>query len=223
MATEQSPVPGLRTKNASFPSDKPRLCTLPNPSICSCIWQARDGKKSMCKAERGVPVKEGSTFLLVLRDLYWFRNNRDVLRLLTMLSEGVSALPAAEETLWPSSVRGNWSPEPQPSLWLLGWNQWKSSSRESVPLPVCKENLFASVEPYHRHLVLQPWVSRYRPCWVRGSVLLAAAEPRSPRARGLGVTSAVPLALRIPLTALTACLREASTEHELLGQSQERV
>lgn len=139
-----------------------------------------------------------------------------------MHSEGVSAVPAAEKTLWPSSVRGNWSPEPQPSLWPLGWNQWKSSSRESVPLPVCKENLFASMETYHRHLVLQPWVSGYRSCWVRGSVLLAGAEPRSPRAHGLRVTSAVPLAVRILLTTISACLREASIESELLGQSQER-
>lgn len=79
--------------------------------------------------------------------------------MLTMHSEGVSTAPAAEQTLWPPSVRGNWSPEPQPSLWLLGWNQWKSSSRESVPSPVCKEDLFAAMEPYYGHLVFQPWFS----------------------------------------------------------------
>lgn len=42
----------------------------------------------------------------------------------------------------------------------------------------------------------------YRSCCVMGTVflLLTAAEPSSPRARGLGVISAMPLALRIPLT-----------------------
>lgn len=51
---------------------------------------------------------------------------------------------------------------------------------------------------------------------------LAAAEPSCLGVHGLGVMSAMPLATRIPLTFLTSLLGEASTEKELLGQSQEK-
>ena len=117
-----------------------------------------------------------------------------------MHSKGVSAAPAAEQTLWPPSVRGNWSPEP-------AFGCWDGTSGNPAPGSRCL-CLFA------RKNYLQPWSLAmgtlssspgslgYRSCCVMGTVflLLTAAEPSSPGACGLGVISAMPLAMRIPLT-----------------------
>lgn len=138
----------IRHAKALSPA-KPQGLFLP---LASKGWQQKhvQGRRSS--------VKEGSGFLLGLCDLFWFGKNRDVQR----CSQCTARLfPLPQQQNKPHgllSVTGNWSPEPQPNLWLLGWNQ-KYSFWELVPLLVCKENLCAAMEPHYGLLVFQPWFS----------------------------------------------------------------
>lgn len=75
----------------------------------------------------------------------------------------------------------------------------------------------------HGTLSSSPGSPGYSSCCGMGTIFLqlAAAEPSCFGVHGLGVMSAVPLAMRIPLT-LTSLLGEASTEKEQLGHGQEK-
>lgn len=84
-----------------------------------------------------------------------------------------------------------------------------------------------------RKIYVQPWnltvetpclpALGYSSCCGMGTIFLqlAAAEPSCLGVHGLGIMSAMPLAMRIPLT-LTSLHRKAGTEKELLGQGQEK-
>lgn len=213
------PCPWAEDQECLFPIQHAKAL---NPAKPQCLFLPLASKGWQQKHVQGrrSSVEEGSGFLLGLSDLFWFGKNRRA-EMLTMHIKAVSTAPAAEQTLWPPSDTGNWSPEPQLSLWLLGWNQ-KSSSWECLCLFARK----IYVQP--RNLAMgalssSPGSLGYSSCCGTETIFpqLAAAEPSFLGVHGLGIMSAMPLAMRIPLT-LTSLLRKAGMEKELLRQGQEK-
>lgn len=151
------PRPRAEDQECLFPIRHAKALSPAKPQ-CLFLPLASEGWQQKHVRGRRSSVKEGSGFLLGLCDLFWFGKKRHVQRCSQCTARLFPLPQQQEQTSWPPSVTGNWSPEPQPSLWLLGWNQ-KSSSRESVPLPVCKENLCAATEPYYGRLIFQPCFS----------------------------------------------------------------
>lgn len=166
-------------------------------------------------------MKEGSGFVLGLCDLFWFGKNRDVQRC-SQCTARLFPLPQQQTNLVASFSHKELEPRAtaqplaagvEPGIQLLG-----------VGAFACLQGKFmCSHGTSLCALSSSPGSLGYSSCCGMGTIFLqlAAAEPSCFGVHGLGVVSAVPLAMRIPLT-LTSLLGEASTEKELLGQGQEK-
>lgn len=216
------PCPWAEDQECLFPIQHAKA---PSPAKPQCLFLPLASKGWQQKHVRGrrSSVKEGSGFLLGLCDLFWFGKNRDVQRC-SKCTARLFPLPQQQNKpcgLLQSQEIGAQSHSPAFGCW--------GGTRNPAPGSRCL-CLFA------RKIYVQPWNLTMgalssspaslgcSSCCGMGTIFLqlAAAEPSCLGVHGLGVMSAMPLATRIPLTLLTSLLREASTEKELLGQSQEK-